>query len=1111
MPDARIRPFLALLAALLLASVAFAAAAGEGEKAGYPVDPVLFQGMKWRLVGPFRGGRVTAVVGVPDEPYTYYFGSTGGGVWKTTDGGTTWRNVSDGFFGTGTVGALAVAPSDSNVVYAGMGEAPVRGVTTSHGDGVYRSTDAGRTWKHLGLEATEHVSGIAVHPRDPDVVYVAAQGSAWRPTPERGVYRSTDGGATWKLVLHVSDDAGASAISMDPNNPRVIYAAFWDHRRMPWQIRSGGPGSGVWKTTDGGDTWERMPQGGKDGLPELMGKVGVAVSPPRPERVWAMVEADDGGLFRSDDGGKTWRRVNDERVLRARAWYYTHVFADPVDPDTVYVLNSPLMKSVDGGKTFSRVRAPHGDNHALWLDPRDPRRMINGNDGGADVSINGGETWSTQGNQPTAQFYRVDTDDTFPYRIYGGQQDNSTVAIASAARGGIGVSDWYDVGGCESAHVAFDPENPVLVYAGCYQGQISQWNAVTRTERNVMAIPFLGLGVNPIDQPYRFNWNAPIEASPQDPSVLYHGGNVLLRSDDGGLSWRAISPDLTRDEEDKQGPGGAPITNETAGGETYDTIFYVAPSQHEEGTIWVGTDDGLVQLTRDGGATWSDVTPKGVGEAQVNAIEVSPHDPETAYVAITRYKLGDYRPYAYRTRDAGASWTKITDGIPDDVWVRVVREDPEVAGLLYAGTETGAYVSFDAGARWQPLELGLPTVPVTDLQVRQGDLVASTQGRAFWVLDDLEPLRELAAGAGEIAAADLHLFAPAPAVRVSWGGGFGGGGGAEGQNPPSGVVIDYALSEELAEQLAAPKEKKRPEGGDAAAEDGGDAGDAEGSKPVALKLEIQDAQGNVVRTYSSRPKKGAGGGGGGGPFGGGAPEPLPVKAGMNRFVWDLFEEATASVPDLITFGGDAEILVPPGTYHLRLMAGDQEATGEVEVLEDPRVETTAAGYAEQQALLADLRDVLGDLADSVLRVRTIREQVNDEVSHAEDVEDADAGKAIQEAGRKLAKALTDWEESVVQPKSTNFQDVINYPNRINAQLGYLFGAVDEAGPPVTEGAKARATELTAEWGERKAELQRLLDEDVAAFNALVAEHHVPAVVVPPAGKHLEKDAAGEGE
>ncbi|HUP42147.1 MAG TPA: hypothetical protein VM599_02940, partial [Thermoanaerobaculia bacterium] len=807
-----VRPFHALLASLLLAPAAFGAASSQAAEAEHPVDPALFQGMEWRSVGPSRGGRVTAVAGVPGAPFTYYFGATGGGIWKTTDGGTTWKNVSDGFVESGSVGALAVAPSDPNVVYAGMGESPIRGVATGHGDGVYRSTDAGRTWTHLGLDGTEHVGGLAVHPRDPDVVWVAAQGSAWRPTAERGVYRSKDGGATWEQVLFVSEAAGASGLAMDPTNPRVLYAAFWDHDRDPWRIRSGGPGSGVWKTTDGGDTWERLglgKDGGEEGrLPEVMGKVRVAVSPARPERVWAMVEADDGGLYRSDDAGETWRLVNGERVLRARAWYYTHVFADPVDADTVYVLNAPFMKSTDGGRTFSRVRTPHGDNHDLWIAPEDNRRMVNGNDGGANVSFNGGESWSTQSNQPTAQFYRVDVDSVFPYRLYGGQQDNSTVAIASAARGGIGRADWYDVGGCESAHVAFDPEDPARIYAGCYQGIITEWDAATRSERTIMAVPFLGLGTHPKDQPYRFNWNAPIEVSPHDPAVIYHAANVLLRSSDRGRTWTEVSPDLTRDEEDKQGAGGAPITDELAGGETYNTIFYLAPSPHEAGTIWVGTDDGLVHVTRDGGASWAEVSPPGFGTAaepgQVNALEVSPHDPAAAYVAVTRYKFGDYRPYAFKTTDYGASWTAIGAGIPEGSWVRVVREDPVRRGLLYAGTETGAFVSFDDGARWQPLELGLPVVPVTDLKIQDDDLVAATQGRSFWILDELGPLRQ-AGGAveEEVAAAGVHLYEPGRAVRVQWGGGWGGGGGdVVGKNPPGGAVIDYVLSAELAAELA---------------------------------------------------------------------------------------------------------------------------------------------------------------------------------------------------------------------------------------------------------------------------------------------------------------------
>jgi len=1078
--------------------------------------------MTWRNIGPFRGGRVTAVAGVAQDPFTYYFGSTGGGVWKTEDAGNTWRNVSDGFFETGSVGALAVAPGDPNVVYAGMGEAPVRGVTTSHGDGVYRSTDAGVTWTHLGLEATRQISAIAVHPQDPDLVYVAAQGSPWKDTPERGVYRSADGGATWELVLHVSDDAGASGLSMDPTNPRILYAAFWDHRREPWVVRSGGEDSGVWKSADGGTTWERLgaeKSVDDGGLPELMGKVGVAAS-VRPGRVWAMVEADDGGLFRSDDGGETWTRVNDERVLRARAWYYTHVFADPIDPDTVYVLNAPFMRSIDGGRSFERVASPHGDNHALWVNPRDNRFLINGNDGGANVSLNGGETWSTQGNQPTAQFYRVDVDRGFPYRVYGGQQDNSSVSIASAAPGGIGREDWHPVGGCESAHVAFDPDDPTLSYAGCYQGMIDEYDERTGWRREIMAVPFLGLGVEPKDQPYRFNWNAPIEVSPHDPTVLYHAGNVLFRSEDRGVTWTAVSPDLTRDEEDKQGLGGTPITNESAGGEVYNTIFYVALSPHEAGTIWAGSDDGLVHVTRDGGATWDDVTPPGIGEAQINAIEVSPHEPGAAYVAVTRYKLGDFTPLAFKTGDYGATWTKITDGIDDGDWVRVVREDPVRRGLLYAGTETGLYVSFDDGARWQPFQLDLPVVPVTDLAVAGDDLVAATQGRAFWILDDLGPVRQAAEAAG----AELHLYRSGPTVRAFFG--SGRPGAAVGKSPQNGAVIDYVLSEGLAEALA---------GGGSAGDDTGEVGEeetggadgaedeAEDSGPTELTLEITDSEGTVVRTFSSRPT--AGGGGEPSPFGDGWSEPLPAKAGMNRFVWDLSAEGVTEVPGLLTFGGIGAPTVAPGTYTLRLAAGDHEATGELQLVEDPRRDTTGASYAEQQALLERMRETIDALNDSVLRVRQVRQQVEAELARVKDLgpgddrESREARKAavdgITEDGEALVEDLTAWEESVVQTKTTNFQDIINYPNRFNAQLAYLFGVVDGSGPPVSAGAKERYQELRAEWLEHEAELDRLLGEEVDAFNDLVREHQVPAVVVPPTDDERkamdEAEAGGDGE
>ncbi|MEL6849593.1 MAG: glycosyl hydrolase, partial [Bacteroidota bacterium] len=676
-----------------------------------------YQALSWRNIGPFRGGRVTTVAGVRQDVNTYYMGSTGGGVWKTVDAGASWKNISDGFFKTGSVGAIAVSAADPNVLYVGMGEAAVRGVMTSHGDGVYKSTDAGQTWTHVGLEKVRQISAVHIHPRNPDLVWVAAQGSPYQPTEDRGIYRSENGGGSWEKVLFVDENSGASALSLDPSNPRNLYAAFWDHQRLPWKVVSGGPGSGIYRSQDGGDSWEKV----QKGLPDLMGKIGVAVSPANPQRVYAIVEAKKGGLYRSDDGGASWRLINGDRVLHARSWYYMHVFADPQNPDKVVVLNAPFLQSMDGGRSFRPVRTPHGDNHALWIHPDQPQVMINGNDGGANISFNGGQTWSTQSNQPTAQFYRVNADNRTPYHVYGGQQDNSSVGIPSRAPGG-GISDdlMYSVGGCESAYTAFDPDNPEVVYAGCYQGIIEAYNTRTKMGRDIMAYPYLGLGSHPAAVKYRFNWNAPILVSQHDPSVLYHAGNLLLKSTDQGNSWEEISPDLTRNDSLNLGWGGGPITNEGAGGEVYHTLMYIAESPHDAQVIWAGADDGLVHLTRNGGQDWTNVTPPALPKGMVNSIEVSPHDPGTAYLAFTGYKFNNFTPYIYKTTNYGQSWQILIKGIAPEAHVRVVREDPKRKDLLYAGTETGLYLSFDGGNSWQSFQLNLPVVPITDLKVHQG-------------------------------------------------------------------------------------------------------------------------------------------------------------------------------------------------------------------------------------------------------------------------------------------------------------------------------------------------------------------------------------------------------
>ncbi|HEV8486949.1 MAG TPA: glycosyl hydrolase, partial [Blastocatellia bacterium] len=750
-------------------------------------DPSLLKGLKWRQIGPYRGGRVTAVAGVTSQPNVYYFGATGGGVWKTTDGGVNWLPVSDSFFKTGSVGAIGVAQSDPNVIYVGMGELPIRG-NVSHGDGVYKSTDAGKTWKHVGLEDTRQIGRVRVHPLNPDIVYVAALGHVWGPNQQRGIFRSTDGGKTWQKVLYRSDKAGVCDLILDPSNPRILYAGLWEVYRKPWTLESGGPGSGVFKSTDGGDTWTEITRNG--GLPKgTIGKVGITVSPANPERVWAIIEAEDGGVFRSDNGGQSWTRVNEQRNLRQRAWYYTRIYADPQNADTVYVLNTGFYKSNDGGRTFTQISVPHGDNHDLWIAPNDSLRMINSNDGGANVSFNGGRTWTEQ-DQPTAQFYRVAVDNDFPYHIYGAQQDNSTVKIASrTTEGGIDATHWYDVGGGESGWIAPSPKDSNIVFAGSYGGLITRYDHHTGQQRSVTPWPDNPMGAGAADLKYRFQWNFPLVFSPHDPSVLYASANVLFKSTNEGQSWQVISPDLTRNDKSKQGSSGGSITKDNTSIEYYDVIFTLMESPIQKGLIWTGSDDGLVNVTRDAGKNWENVTPKGMPEwIQVNSIEASPHAAGTAYVAATMYKLDDYHPYLYKTSDFGKTWKKITNGIPEDAFTRVIREDPARQGLLYAGTETGLYVSFNDGENWQSLGLNLPVVPITDLviQKREKDLIAATQGRSFWVLDDLPVLHQMA---DAVAKADVHLFKPEDAYRMPGGGGFQAPAATIGENPPSGVVV----------------------------------------------------------------------------------------------------------------------------------------------------------------------------------------------------------------------------------------------------------------------------------------------------------------------------------
>ncbi len=1026
-----------------------------------------FEGMEFRCIGPYRGGRSIAVTGVRHDPLTFYFGGTGGGVWKTTDGGSNWENVSDKDFKTGSVGAIAVSESDPNVVFAGMGEAAIRG-NVSHGDGVWKSTDGGLTWKNAGLKDTRQIARVRIHPTDPDVVYVAALGHVWGPNPERGIFRSQDGGKTWKKVLFVDEKTGASDLSMDPSNPRVLYAGFWQVVRRPWELVSGGPGSALYKSTDGGDTWKRLTPEDNEGLPEgIWGKVGVAASAARAGRVYAFIEAKKGGLFVSEDGGKKWKYVNDEHKIRERAWYYSWVYADPKNADTLYLPSVYMHKSTDGGKTFAKLSVPHGDNHDLWIDPDDPKRMILGNDGGATITYNADKTWSTQNNQPTAQFYRVTTDNRFPYWVYGSQQDNSSVGIPSGVSGAvIDFSDWHPVGGGESGWIAPSPRDPDLVFAGEYGGQITRYDHRTKETRAIMAWPQLASGHATKDLKYRFQWNAPIALSPHDPSVLYHASQILLRTRDEGETWEEMSPDLTRNDRAKQGKSGGPITTDVTGVEVYDTIFALAPSPHEKGVLWAGSDDGLIHVTRDDGKTWQDVTPKGIPEwIQINSIDVSQHEKGAAYVAATMYKFDDFRPYLYKTSDYGKTWTKIVNGIPDGAFTRVVREDPVRRGLLYAGTETGLYVSFDDGASWQPFQRNFPAVPVTDLTIKNGDLVVATQGRSFWILDDLTPLR---LWNEKTARADVFLFPTRPAHRVR----------VEkldeeeepprgvGTNMPNGVLIHYWL-----------KEKPR--------------------KDEIVKIEILSGE-KVIRSFSSEKKE---------PEGDlkeqaekkelekDKDKPLEPKAGVNRFVWDMRVFKPTLAPKAVFNEGEkSPPRVGPGTYKVRLAVGARSFTEAVEVRPHPQGPATAEDLKAQFDLLSSIRDSLSETHETVLKIRDARETARDLGERAQRLGKGDSLKKRAEA---LGEKLSALELELTNPEIKADEDDLNYEPKLDHDFVNLAGIVASADRKPTAGSVGMHAELKSRLERIVKEYQALLEKDVADFNRAAEEAKLPRVAPAP--------------
>ena len=1009
----------------------------------------LLQGLKFRNIGPFRGGRSVAASGVTGDPMTYYMGTCGGGVWKTNDAGLSWKNISDGYFNTGSVGAIEVADSDPNIIYVGMGEHAIRGVMTSHGDGVYKSMDAGKTWTHLGLKNSRHIAEIQIHPQNPDIVYVAVQGAAFGDSKDRGIYKSIDGGLTWDKILYIDETTGASDLSMDVNNPRILYASTWDHRRYNWQVRSGGPGSAFYKSIDAGVTWEKL----TEGLPEHVGKTSIDVSPANSEVVYINVESEGekAGVYRSNDAGKTWKQTSKDRVTVARAWYYIEIFADPNNENLVYVLNAPMLKSIDGGRTFKPVKNPHGDQHHLWVNPKNSNNIILANDGGACITFNQGQTWSSQTNQPTAQFYRVITDNQFPYFVYGGQQDNSTVAIASQTNGrGIGQKDWYPVAGGESAFLAFDEDDPKTIFGGSYQGNISVFDDKTKTTKDIMAYPVAGLGWLPSEMKYRFNWNAPIVASPQDPSVIFHAANKVLKSTDAGLSWEEISPDLTRNEVDKHIAGGAPYTNEGAGGEVYNTISYMECSQHDAEVIWVGSDCGLVHLTQDGGANWQNVTPSGLPECLINSIDVSPHDPARAIIAATKYKFNDFSPLIYATSNYGKTWTKITSGIANEHWVRVVREDEKKAGLLYAGTESGLYTSDDYGKHWNQTQFGLPICPISDLTFRNNDLVVSTLGRSFWILDDLSALQQI----DNILLADqLQLYEPRTNYRYVGGRRTGGSG----TNPAAGAIIDYFLPEEL--------------------------------DTTELLLEILDDNGELIRSYSNQKDKNFK------KYDGGpqAPKLLSSKKGINRINWDLRRASLPGVEKVFTLGSYAGSFVAPGDYTIRITDGSTSIEKPLSVKADPRMNIPQAAYDEQLATLIALEETAKNINESVTDFREVKKRI---ASINEQLADIDNTDSLQVHSKAILDKINSWEQFLIQPKQKTFQDVINFPNKLNAEIMNLISRINGNDPQLTKGVKERRDELLAEWAELKAQMDEIINVDIAAFNQEFKEADLPVLVVP---------------
>jgi photosystem II stability/assembly factor-like uncharacterized protein len=1014
------------------------------------VDEALFKDMKWRQIGPFRGGRVLAVEGVAGEPNVYYFGAVAGGVWKTVDGGANWKPLFD-HEPVSSIGALAVAQSNHNLLYVGTGEACIRG-DNSFGDGMYKSTDDGKTWRNIGLRDSHHIGSVIVDPGNPDVVLVAALGHAYGPNSERGIFRTSDGGKTWQKVLFRDEKTGGIDVVFDPNNSSIVYAALWEVYRTPYSLNSGGPGSGLYKSLDGGVSWKHL-EG--HGLPTgILGRIAVSVSGADSNRIYALIEAEKGGLYRSDDGGETWTRVNDDERYRQRAWYFSHVFADPKTADTVYVLNTGMFRSTDGGKNFDLLPAPHGDHHGLWIDPANPLRMINGNDGGATVSTDGGKTWTRQDNQPTAQFYHVATDNRWPYYVYGSQQDNSSVAIASYSDEGVITSkNWYPVGGGECGFICPDPRNANIVYANS-EAVLTRFDKRTEQAQDISVAPLDVSGHGAVDLEHRFQWTSPLVLSKHNPDGLYTGYEVVFRSTDHGQSWQAISQDLTRNDKTKQQPSGGPITLDITSVEYYDTVFALAESPLQSGLLWAGTDDGLVWFTRDDGKTWNKVTPQDLPEwSMISLIEASPHNVGTAYLAIDRHKLDDFNPWIFKTSDFGQTWTRINHGLPNGTYVHAVREDPKRKGLLYAGTETGVFVSFDDGDHWQRCQLNLPTTPIHDLVIHDNDLVVATHGRSFWILDDLEPLRQATRSMADSA---VVLYKPEPALRLHY---------PEevnhrqpvGDNAPPGAIVDYYFKTKPTNQIT---------------------------------LDILTANGELVRHLSNRAKNET-------------EQPpewpdqerpaeiLPAEVGMNRFWWDLRYESPVKIPVAFYAGiGPRGPLVLPGTYTLRLTAEGKTLTAPLEVKLDPRVRLASGALETQFALAMKVRDSIDQLHRAVNQIRNLRSQLATLKKWAGDTA---SGKRVGAAADKIDQEMSPIEAQLIQVKMKSSEGNLRYPNMLNEQFDTFRATIESADAAPTqqhyavfEGLRHRLDEQLQKW-------KHLIDTALPALNDQMRQEGVPTL------------------